>query len=86
MLASVPPTSVRISCNKFAPDEPEMDVAFHRDPDSVRSLAAKLEIEVSEGPHAEDDPSVFTVANGEISGIPVRIWSLIPASTEGGAS
>jgi hypothetical protein len=63
-----------------------MDVSLHRDPDGVRSLAAKLEIEVSEGPHSEDDPSVFTVANGEISGIPVRIWSLIPAGTEGGAA
>ncbi|MFD5031658.1 hypothetical protein ACFWM0_14770 [Streptomyces sp. NPDC058405] len=84
-VAPIPPSTVSVQCQSFAPDEPSVDVNFFRSPEGVRLLAGALGVEVTEGPHSATSPRLYTEAVADVSGIPVTIWSLTDAPETGGA-
>ena len=84
LLAPVPPSTVAVSCRSFSPDQPNVNVNFHRDPDGVRQLAEALGVEVTSGPHTKTDPDIYTVATAVVADIPVKIWTLTDAPETGG--
>lgn len=86
VVAPVPPSSVTVTCQAFSPEQPNVDVNFHRDRNGVQQLAEALGVVATTRPHSKTDPQLYTEAIAEVAGIPVSVWTLEDAPEMDGAA
>ncbi|MEV5598415.1 hypothetical protein [Streptomyces sp. NPDC052496] len=81
-LCPIVPTTVTAECAHYAPEEPGVEMHFHRSAEGVRALAQALGAAATTAPFGPDDPRPYVEMTTVVAGVPVRAWALLDAPAD----